>query len=297
MEDWDNKSLRERKDRTIAVKAIADNIDAILNVTLDKDISDAFVAVLNLMNTLKQLNSSDGHIDSIPAMFTSSCINLFEKTIFHVDDYYAYAYHMSINLDAKNEVWDFLDVFFPDRDIWEMMMSTTRPNGLIKRLVNRAGKNNDKISQQNANKLYASIKKLYKFPLTDELQKELRLAIEDNDAHDTDFYLTCIEFYIKLEIIKQAMLTQMLSLFPQNNPKVFKITLARLRESKQTLLPLVNVLYDKTLGSKFYDSREDSGKVTNAYIAIQLGVPRPHDFPGLNCCSGKPKYWKISKVI
>lgn len=291
VKDWDKQPEKERKERTIAVKAAADNIGPIKNAK--HDTTDTYAAVLNLMKTLRQLKSPNGHIDSIPAMFTSSCMNLLSETLENFPLTIVYLEISKVMAIRK----------YREQDIYYSILQTTKYFWRFSTIVNsnEAG-NNDKISQNEAERTKGVIKKLFQnhFEAIVNLKTHVIRMIRDDRPDDAKKYLAYAELYVKLEILTQMLLTHTISLIPDNSTSVFTYIQALLDTTKKNSRHYVNILHSHDLQNKFmayYDPQ--IYKAINAYLTIQLGLPTRDDFPGFSCISlehGKMWKWQWFKL-
>ncbi|XP_031553024.1 uncharacterized protein LOC116290172 [Actinia tenebrosa] len=290
--DWENQPLRERTERTVALKAVAENIDFISDAY--QGTTPAILAVLNLLDTLKQLTSSDGHIVSLLAMFISSFMNLLGET----------RSPFSIKNIVTTEIKKVTMKYRED----DIQMSNIKESGEtylhFKTILNRAGKDNDKISVHDANSTHTSIRNIFVhgFPVIDKLRNKMIHLIDGNKPSDAKKFMAYFELYTKLETVRQMLLIHTLSLVPEQSSAIaFILSTLDFLKTKMSL-PFFNVIRNHTIGSKFmayYDGQVY--KVSNAYMAIQLDSPMPYDdsYPGLRCIAmiaPHPVPWKWFKL-
>lgn len=288
--NWDAQRVRERQRRRKALTVVEANIEAIRNMAQDR--TAAYLAVLNMLDRLKQMTPSNGHITSIPAMFTATCMALFGE-------------------QAKLESWipKEIEIFrnkYPQsnhiRHDHHFITGTAKTYSRLQNYTSHLGQMHNKIDKYEANTLASNTSTLFNSG-TDPI-KTLSLVIislktfDDLDAAEAKKYMSNVELYAKLVIIREMIFYFALSLMPENNPSAINRVLYQLRMSRVNSRARMEPIYvHSSRRSKlmaYYDGQVY--KVTNAYIDIQAGRPRLDTFPGFSCIKVQRDFWKWSKL-
>lgn len=176
------------------------------------------------------------------------------------------------------------------KDIAEDVKTGNLTYFLFKSFLGMAGKDEDKINLRGSQSALHHVRSdayVNVFPVIDRLQNHIKGLKNGNRPADGKKFLTFVELYVKLEAIRQMMLTHALSLIPGHGQRVIVSILTALQTIKQNSREYLRPVYDHSLQSKFmayYDGQVY--KVTNAYMTKRLRLPpRPDDFPGLSCIS------------
>lgn len=279
IKDWNNQTKGERRKRAIAIKAVADNIGAISKAPFD--LTSSFLAVINLLNAIKLLTSRSpkGRIDSLPAMYTTSCMNLFGETVVTMD----------IKTIAIIEINGVM-AKYPEQDIIQGAQTTRDGYLSLKNFVNNiaSGNNQSKMNPRDTDKINIFTSRLYMkgFPVIDHLHSHiLRMSkLSSPTGTEAKKFLTYIELYVKLNTLRHMIITHLLSLVPKKSKCVIEFVLSLLKTSKEGSRKLLKFIYSHSVKSKFmayYDGQVY--KITNAYLADYLEIPRPDDYPGMSC--------------
>lgn len=274
VKDWDNQTLEVREERAIALRVVASSIGDLSNAKQDS--TAAFLAVLNMMEKLHQLLSSNRHIVSIPAMFTTSWMNLLGENIV------CYSIRDIISHDIANVMASYYN-----NDIPLNSNAFAQTYLDFKMLLDSAGKEKDKISPSNATRLHDRMRKLYinGSQLINLFQRHMKVLINGNRPADAKRFLAYLELYAKLETVRLMALTHMLSLIPENSTGAINFILSSIQKVKKASHDYFIVIHNPYLQSKFvayFDSQVY--KVTNAYMDIQLALQTASDhYPGLSC--------------
>lgn len=257
---WDDMSTADRVTISLAVTAVAGNLDKLANAKDDP--IGALQGTINILGGFAAMTGPQGQVASIVLGFVSSFLGLFGNT----------KQEKSLDQIVREQIDDALKAF-GDKLLLDEAAGVVTAFQVSKAFLDPLTQSNDDLSDVTLNAINCNVPITQHVDFMGTLESQIRTLFDATDPLDAKKCIKYIELYAKIAVMKDALVGQTAALIP-NSEKVLQTSVLAVQQSlRQSTKALFQFLYNSDPNQKvlpYYDV--DLSVVTDSYAIQVLGI-------------------------
>lgn len=257
---WDDMSTADRVTISLAVTAVAGNLDKLANAKDDP--IGALQGTINILGGFAAMTGPQGQVASIVLGFVSSFLGLFGNT----------KQEKSLDQIVREQIDDALKAF-RDKLLLDEAAGVVTAFQVSKAFLDPLTQSDDVLSDVTLNAINCNVPITQNVDFMGTLENEIRTLSDATNPLDAKKCIKYIELYAKIAVMKDALVGQTAALIPDSE-KVLRTSVLAVQQSlRRSTKALFQFLYNSDANQKvlpYYDV--DLSVVTDSYAIQVLGI-------------------------
>lgn len=258
--EWNGMSTADRVTISLAVTAVAGNLDKLANAKDDP--IGALQGTINILGGFAAMAGPHGQVASIVLGFVSSFLGLFGNT----------KQEKSLDQIVREQIEDALKAF-RDQLLLDQAAGVVTAFQVSKAFLDPLTQSDDDLSDVTLNAINCNVPITQHVDFMGTLESRIRTLFDTTDPLDAKKCIKFIELYAKIAVMKDALVGQTAALIP-NSEKLLQTSVLAVQQSlRQSTKALFQFLYNSDPAQKvlpYYDV--DLSVVTDSYAIQVLGI-------------------------
>lgn len=258
--EWNDMSTADRVTISLAVTAVAGNLDKLANAR--EDPIGALQGTINIIGGFAAMAGPHGQVASIVLGFVSSFLGLFGNT----------KQEKSIDQIVREQIDDALEAFH-DQLLVNEAAGVVAAFQVSKAFLDPLTQSDNDLSDVTLNAINCNVPVTQHVDFMGTLESRIRTLFDTTDPLDAKKCIKYIELYAKIAVMKDALVGQTAALIPNSEELLQRSVLAVQQSLRQSTKALFQFLYNSDPNQKvlpYYDV--DLSVVTDSYAIEVLGI-------------------------
>ena len=258
--EWNDMSTADRVTISLAVTAVAGNLDKLANAR--EDPIGALQGTINIIGGFAAMAGPHGQVASIVLGFVSSFLGLFGNT----------KQEKSIDQIVREQIDDALEGFH-DQLLFDEAAGVVTAFQVSKAFLDPLTQSDNDLSDVTLNAINCNVPVTQHVDFMGTLESRIRTLFDTTDPLDAKKCIKYIELYAKIAVMKDALVGQTAALIPYSEELLQTSVLAVQQSLRQSTKALFQFLYNSDPNQKvlpYYDV--DLSVVTDSYAIEVLGI-------------------------